>query len=86
MKKILCCIPARFNSSRLPGKPLLKINNKTIINLVYEKAKKTKVDKIIVLTDDQRIYNEVNSFGGNCCIITKDCLNVECYYCVTRVS
>ena len=71
MVKILCCIPARFNSSRLPGKPLLKINNKTIINLVYEKAKKTKVDKIIVLTDDQRIYNEVISFGGNCFIITK---------------
>lgn len=52
MGKILCCIPARYNSSRLPGKPLLKFNNKTIINLVYEKAKQTKVDKIIILTDD----------------------------------
>ena len=64
MNKILCCIPARYNSSRLPGKPLLKINNKTIINLVYEKAKQTKVDEIIVLTDDKRIFNEVLSFGG----------------------
>ena len=73
--KILCCIPARFNSTRLPGKPLLKINNKTLINLVYEKALKTKVDKVIVLTDDKRIYNEVLSFGGNCFISDKYCLN-----------
>lgn len=75
MNKILCCIPARYNSSRLPGKPLLKINNKTIINLVYEKAKQTKVDEIIVLTDDKRIFNEVLSFGGKCFIGDKYCLN-----------
>ena len=66
MNKILCCIPARYQSSRLPGKPLLKINNKTIIQLVYEKALQINVDKIVVLTDDERIYNEVISFGGNC--------------------
>lgn len=64
----LCCIPARFNSSRLPGKPLFKINDKTIIQHVYEKALLTNVDKIIVLTDDQRIYDEVMSFGGDCVI------------------
>lgn len=75
MSKILCCIPARYNSTRLKGKPLLKINNKTIINLVYEKAKKTRVDNIIVLTDDIRIYNEVISFNGNCCIVKEECLN-----------
>lgn len=75
MSKILCCIPARYNSSRLPGKPLLKFNNKTIIHLVYEKAKQTKVDEIIILTDDQRIYDEVLSFGGNCVIVNEDCLN-----------
>ena len=73
--KILCCIPARFNSSRLPGKPLLKINNKTIINHVYDKAKQTIADEIIVLTDDQKIYEEVESFGGNCSIIKEECLN-----------
>jgi 3-deoxy-D-manno-octulosonate cytidylyltransferase len=66
MHKILCCIPARYQSSRLPGKPLLKINNKTIIQLVYEKALQINVDKIVVLTDDERIYNEVIGFGGNC--------------------
>lgn len=72
---ILCCIPARYSSSRLPGKPLLKINNKTIIQYVYEIAKHTIVDKIVVLTDDERIYNEVLSFSGNCVIITEHCLN-----------
>ena len=75
MNKILCCIPARYESKRLPGKPLLKINDKTIINLVYEKALQTKLDDIVILTDDKRIYDEVISFGGNCVIITEECLN-----------
>ena len=72
---MLCCIPARYESSRLPGKPLLKINSKTIINLVYEQVLKTKITDIIVLTDDDRIYEEVLSFGGNCVIVTEECLN-----------
>ena len=75
MNKILCCIPARYQSTRLPGKPLLKINNKTIINHVYEKAKQTKVDEIIILTDDKRIFDEVQCFGGKCFIINEQCLN-----------
>ena len=75
MNNILCCIPARYGSTRLPGKPLLKINGKTIINLVYEKALKTKVTDIIVLTDDKRIYDEVISFGGSCYVINEECLN-----------
>ena len=73
--KILCCIPARYKSTRLPGKPLLKIDGKTIINHVYEKAMKTQVDKVVVLTDDQRIYDEVVSFGGECFIVVEECLN-----------
>tara|TARA_B100000686_G_C16787846_1_gene976455 strand:- start:2089 stop:2847 length:759 start_codon:yes stop_codon:yes gene_type:complete len=75
LNNILCCIPARYNSSRLPGKPLLKINNKTIINLVYEKALQIKASDIIILTDDQRILDEVQCFGGKCAIITDKCLN-----------
>lgn len=73
--KVLCCIPARYHSTRLPGKPLLKINGKTIINHTYECAKLTNVDKIVILTDDQRIYDDAISFGAECIIITKDCLN-----------
>ena len=72
---MLCCIPARYESTRLPGKPMLKINGKTIINLVYEQVLKTKISNIIVLTDDERIYNEVLSFGGNCLIVKEECLN-----------
>ena len=77
MDRILCCIPARYASTRLEGKPLLKINNKTIINHVYDKVKETMIPyaNILVLTDDERIFNEVKSFGGNVYIIQEDCLN-----------
>lgn len=74
--KIFLFIPARFNSTRLPGKPLLKINNKTIINYVYENVSKLKnIENITVLTDDIRIKNECTSFNANCEIITDECLN-----------
>jgi 3-deoxy-manno-octulosonate cytidylyltransferase (CMP-KDO synthetase) len=79
----ICCIPARYNSTRLPGKPLLKINEKTIIQRVYDKATELYVSNIIVITNDQRIYDEVISFGGNCCIIEEPSLNgteVICKY------
>ena len=75
MDKVLVCIPARYHSTRLPGKPLLKINNKTIIQHVYDNVSKLENVSIMVLTDDERIRLEVESFGGNCVIITEDCLN-----------
>ena len=57
MKNILCCIPARYNSTRLPGKLLYKINNKSIIQLTYESVLESKVTDIVVLTDNIKIYN-----------------------------
>jgi len=58
-------IPARYSSVRLPGKPLLKINDKTIIQMVYEKACLSKLaQEVIVATDDERIYKTVKEFGG----------------------
>ena len=58
-------IPARYGSSRLEGKPLIKVEGKTIIQWVYEKAKQSKLaDMIIVATDDERIFNAVKEFGG----------------------
>ena len=63
--KIGCVIPARFGSTRLPGKPLADIAGKPMIQRVYERvtnAKKTEV--LIVATDDQRVYDAVQSFGG----------------------
>ncbi|MCX8056772.1 MAG: 3-deoxy-manno-octulosonate cytidylyltransferase [Ignavibacteria bacterium] len=65
MSKILGLIPARFASTRLPGKPLRFIGNKPMIQHTYEAASKSiYLDKLVVLTDDDRIYNTVKSFGG----------------------
>ena len=65
MEKTAIIIPARYGSSRLEGKPLIKVLDKPIIQWVWEKAKKTqKADMVIVATDDERIFNTVNSFGG----------------------
>ena len=58
-------IPARFASTRFPGKPLTDINGKTMIRRVYEQASKSKLlQQVIVATDDERIMNEVRNFGG----------------------
>ncbi len=58
-------IPARFASTRLPGKPLLKIGRKTIIEMVYERARQAKrATRVVVATDDERILDAVKSFGG----------------------
>ena len=56
-------IPARYASSRFPGKPLAEICGKSMIQRVYEQASKV-LDKVIVATDDQRIYDCVQAFGG----------------------
>ncbi len=62
--QILGIIPARYGSTRFPGKPLVKIGDKTMIKRVYEQAKKA-FDHVLVATDDERIYNEIASFNGN---------------------
>ncbi len=63
--KIIGIIPARFGSSRFPGKPLVQIDGKSMIQRVYEQASKSKLlDAVIVATDDVRIADEVSAFGG----------------------
>ncbi len=63
--RILGIIPARYNSSRFPGKPLIDLKGKTMIQRVYEGAKKsTLLTDLIVATDDDRIAQKVDSFGG----------------------
>lgn len=64
--KILGIIPARYASTRFPGKPLVQIHGKSMIQRVYEQAKKANgLSEVIVATDDERIAEEVNNFGGN---------------------
>jgi len=58
-------IPARYASQRLPGKPLADIGGRTMVERVYEQAKKSKVlERVIIATDDERILREVRKFGG----------------------
>lgn len=59
----LCIIPARYASTRFPGKPLANILGKPMIQWVYERASKT-FEHVYVATDDQRIANAINAFGG----------------------
>ena len=61
-------IPARFASTRLPGKPLQMINNKPMVQHVYERACKSEAKQVVVATDDQRIVDAVNQFGGQVCL------------------
>jgi 3-deoxy-manno-octulosonate cytidylyltransferase (CMP-KDO synthetase) len=63
--KTLGIIPARYASSRLPGKPLLDIGGKSMIRRVYERvAQASRIDEVVVATDDRRIYEHVRAFGG----------------------
>tara|TARA_R110001592_G_scaffold233611_1_gene491230 strand:+ start:84 stop:794 length:711 start_codon:yes stop_codon:yes gene_type:complete len=64
MSKVIAIIPARWGSTRLPGKPLADINGKTMIQWVYEAVQKSKADKVIVATDNALIIEAVNDFGG----------------------
>lgn len=64
--KITAVIPARYGSTRFPGKPLAEIKNKPMIHWVYEKAVNARnIDKVIVATDDERISDAVKAFGGS---------------------
>lgn len=62
--KVLGIIPARYASTRFPGKPLAMIKGKTMIRRVVEQAWKSKLDAVVVATDDMRIADEVLGFGG----------------------
>ena len=63
--EILGIIPARYASTRFPGKPLIEINGMSMIQRVYTQAKKSKsLGRVVVATDDRRIYKHVMDFGG----------------------
>ena len=63
--KILGIIPARYASTRFPGKPLVDIQGKSMVQRVYEQASKCKsLSAVVVATDDDRIFSHVQNFGG----------------------
>jgi 3-deoxy-manno-octulosonate cytidylyltransferase (CMP-KDO synthetase) len=71
--KILGIIPARYASSRFPGKPLVDIAGKSMIRRVYEQAKKCdSLAEVIVATDDDRIFDHVSAFGGGVIMTSAD--------------
>ena len=71
--KVLCVIPARYGSTRLPGKPLALIQGKPVIQRVYERASLARIpDQVLVATDDQRIADVVTAFGGKAVMTSAD--------------
>lgn len=73
MKKIVV-IPARYESKRLPGKPLLEVSGKSLIQLVYERANESRLkDRVIIATDDQRILDAASSFGAEAIMTSPSC-------------
>lgn len=71
MTKYIGIIPARYSSSRFPGKPLARLGGKLVIERVYEEVKKALAD-VWVATDDSRIYNAVTAFGGKAVMTRND--------------
>lgn len=65
-------IPARYASSRLPGKPLLDIAGKPMIQHVYERASESDADSVIIATDDERIESVASQFGADVCMTAAD--------------
>ncbi|MCC8114020.1 MAG: 3-deoxy-manno-octulosonate cytidylyltransferase [Bacteroidales bacterium] len=71
MKTFIGIIPARYASTRFPGKPLAMLGDKPVIQRVYEQARK-ELDDVVVATDDQRIYDAVEAFGGKAVMTSPD--------------
>ncbi|WP_066964269.1 3-deoxy-manno-octulosonate cytidylyltransferase [Microbulbifer sp. Q7] len=65
-------IPARFGSSRLPGKPLADIAGKPMVQRVFERAQASAAQRVIVATDDARVADTVRGFGGEVCMTSPD--------------
>tara|TARA_B100001057_G_C22748836_1_gene910875 strand:- start:593 stop:1327 length:735 start_codon:yes stop_codon:yes gene_type:complete len=70
--KTLIIIPARLSATRLPGKPLLKINGKSIISHVYKKALDANIGDVYVATEDQEIIDDINLNGGQAILTNKN--------------
>jgi len=72
MTNTLILIPSRMAATRLPGKPLLKINDLSIISHVFKKAEETKIGKVVVAAEDQEILDDVKKNGGHGILTNKN--------------
>jgi len=70
--KTLIIIPSRLSASRLPGKPLLKINGLSIISHVYKKAQEANIGEVFVAAEDQEIIEDVKKNGGEAILTNKN--------------
>lgn len=72
--QIIGIIPARYGSTRFPGKPLISILGKSLLQRTYENARRaSSLSQVVVATDDQRIFDHVRSFGGQVVMTSADC-------------
>ncbi|MBN2640388.1 MAG: 3-deoxy-manno-octulosonate cytidylyltransferase [Victivallales bacterium] len=71
-RRSIAIIPARYASVRFPGKVLADLEGKPLIQWVYEKARASKADKVIVATDDERVMKAVEAFGGHAVMTSPD--------------
>ena len=70
--KTLTIIPSRLSATRLPGKPLLKINDLSIISHVYRRAQEANIGEVVVATEDQEILDDVNKNGGRAILTSRN--------------
>ncbi|HPI94433.1 MAG TPA: 3-deoxy-manno-octulosonate cytidylyltransferase [Deltaproteobacteria bacterium] len=71
---VVAVIPARYGASRFPGKPLVDIAGKPMIVRIHEQVSACRdVDRVLVATDDERIFQAVSSFGGDAVMTSPDC-------------
>ena len=70
--KTLTIIPSRLSATRLPGKPLLKINNLSIISHVFKRAQEANIGEVVVATEDQEILDDVIKNGGRAILTSKN--------------
>tara|TARA_B100000902_G_C27009197_1_gene763866 strand:- start:35 stop:766 length:732 start_codon:yes stop_codon:yes gene_type:complete len=70
--KTLTIIPSRLSATRLPGKPLLKINDLSIISHVFKRAQEANIGDVVVATEDQEIVDDVNKNGGRAILTSRN--------------
>ncbi len=73
-KRVVAVIPARYASTRFPGKPLVDLGGKSMIERIYGAVVKLDgIDEVLVATDDQRIFDAVEAFGGRVIMTSPEC-------------